>query len=174
MAVLCAAVCTAFSSLWIYAWGHFPESSWFKHFSCSYSRASWHVSCFSVSSNLHIRTPIINLAAFSFFYRSLRCCGKRWGVVTLPKKIDPSMNFITITNSYFILYHMTCLYLIFWINFRLVSEALQKMKGKIPEIASSHVSSRVLQVFNYLFFLNVYLFFLNASNYPCMFSSLMC
>ena len=29
---------------------------------------------------------------------------------------------------------------------RLVSEALQKMKGKIPEIASSHVSSRVVQV----------------------------
>ncbi|KAJ9699672.1 hypothetical protein PVL29_005507 [Vitis rotundifolia] len=28
---------------------------------------------------------------------------------------------------------------------RLVSEALQKMKGKIPEIAGSHVSSRVLQ-----------------------------
>ncbi|KAL6990025.1 hypothetical protein U1Q18_015777 [Sarracenia purpurea var. burkii] len=28
---------------------------------------------------------------------------------------------------------------------RLVSEGLQKMKGKIPEIASSHVSSRVLQ-----------------------------
>ncbi|XP_052189701.1 pumilio homolog 24 [Diospyros lotus] len=28
---------------------------------------------------------------------------------------------------------------------KLVSEALQKMKGKIPEIASSHVSSRVLQ-----------------------------
>lgn len=27
-----------------------------------------------------------------------------------------------------------------------MSEALQKMKGKIPEIASSHVSSRVLQV----------------------------
>lgn len=29
---------------------------------------------------------------------------------------------------------------------RLVTEALEKMKGKIPEIASSHVSSRVLQV----------------------------
>ncbi|GMP56979.1 hypothetical protein CsSME_00021254 [Camellia sinensis var. sinensis] len=28
---------------------------------------------------------------------------------------------------------------------KLVSEAIQKMKGKIPEIASSHVSSRVLQ-----------------------------
>lgn len=28
---------------------------------------------------------------------------------------------------------------------KLISEALQKMKGKIPEIASSHVSSRVLQ-----------------------------
>lgn len=28
----------------------------------------------------------------------------------------------------------------------LVTEALEKMKGKIPEIASSHVSSRVLQV----------------------------
>ncbi|KAL6186013.1 hypothetical protein ACLB2K_042135 [Fragaria x ananassa] len=30
-------------------------------------------------------------------------------------------------------------------RYNLVSEALQKMKGKIPEIASSHVSSRVLQ-----------------------------
>ncbi|XP_050373546.1 pumilio homolog 24 [Argentina anserina] len=30
-------------------------------------------------------------------------------------------------------------------RYKLVSEALQKMKGKIPEIASSHVSSRVLQ-----------------------------
>ncbi|KAJ0092038.1 hypothetical protein Patl1_24979 [Pistacia atlantica] len=29
---------------------------------------------------------------------------------------------------------------------KLISEALQKMKGKIPEIAGSHVSSRVLQV----------------------------
>lgn len=28
----------------------------------------------------------------------------------------------------------------------MISEALQKMKGKIPEIAGSHVSSRVLQV----------------------------
>ncbi|KAM5568884.1 pumilio [Rosa sericea] len=30
-------------------------------------------------------------------------------------------------------------------RYKLVSEALEKMKGKIPEIASSHVSSRVLQ-----------------------------
>ncbi|KAL7220760.1 hypothetical protein ACSBR2_013615 [Camellia fascicularis] len=30
-------------------------------------------------------------------------------------------------------------------RYKLVSEAIQKMKGKIPEIASSHVSSRVLQ-----------------------------
>lgn len=36
---------------------------------------------------------------------------------------------------------------------RLVSDALKKMKGKIPEIASSHVSSRVLQVLSSLFFL---------------------
>ncbi|KAK8705049.1 hypothetical protein V6N13_048658 [Hibiscus sabdariffa] len=28
---------------------------------------------------------------------------------------------------------------------KLITEALQKMKGKIPEIAGSHVSSRVLQ-----------------------------
>jgi len=29
---------------------------------------------------------------------------------------------------------------------RLISEAIRKMKGKVPEIAVSHVSSRVLQV----------------------------
>lgn len=34
---------------------------------------------------------------------------------------------------------------------RLITEALQKMKGKIPEIAGSHVSSRVLQVIFSLF-----------------------
>lgn len=34
----------------------------------------------------------------------------------------------------------------FFLLIRLISEALQKMKGKIPEIAGSHVSSRVLQV----------------------------
>lgn len=42
------------------------------------------------------------------------------------------------------------LIVLFWMFFflliRLISEALQKMKGKIPEIAGSHVSSRVLQV----------------------------
>ena len=32
------------------------------------------------------------------------------------------------------------------ISKRLVSDAVNKMKGKIPEIAGSHVSSRVLQV----------------------------
>jgi len=39
-------------------------------------------------------------------------------------------------------------------NFRLVTEALQKMKGKIPEIAGSHISSRILQVYElvYIFF----------------------
>lgn len=41
--------------------------------------------------------------------------------------------------------------LFLWVNIlfeclRLVSEALKKMQGKISEIASSHVSSRVLQV----------------------------
>lgn len=35
---------------------------------------------------------------------------------------------------------------------RLITEALQKMKGKIPEIAGSHVSSRVLQVVFSIFF----------------------
>lgn len=34
----------------------------------------------------------------------------------------------------------------------LVTEALEKMKGKIPEIAGSHVSSRVLQVYSCLIF----------------------
>jgi pumilio family protein 6 len=35
---------------------------------------------------------------------------------------------------------------------RIIAEAILKMKGKIPEIASSHVSSRVLQViFCFLF-----------------------
>lgn len=33
---------------------------------------------------------------------------------------------------------------------RFVTESLNKMKGKIPEIASSHVSSRVLQVSFYI------------------------
>lgn len=36
--------------------------------------------------------------------------------------------------------------------FRLITEAIQKMKGKIPEIACSHVSSRVLQVLFPCFF----------------------
>jgi hypothetical protein len=36
----------------------------------------------------------------------------------------------------------------------LVSEAIQKMKGKIPEIAGSHISSRVLQVSFWLFLCN--------------------
>lgn len=40
---------------------------------------------------------------------------------------------------------------------RLVTEALQKMKGKIPEIAGSHISSRVLQVYLF-FYLSFYLF----------------
>lgn len=35
---------------------------------------------------------------------------------------------------------------------RLISEALQKMKGKMHEIAGSHVSSRVLQVCVFFFF----------------------
>ncbi|KAJ0035556.1 hypothetical protein Pint_24442 [Pistacia integerrima] len=34
---------------------------------------------------------------------------------------------------------------------KLISEALQKMKGKIPEIAGSHVSSRVLQILSVMF-----------------------
>lgn len=35
---------------------------------------------------------------------------------------------------------------------RLITDALQKMKGKIPDIAGSHVSSRVLQVVFSFFF----------------------
>lgn len=39
-------------------------------------------------------------------------------------------------------------------NYRWISEALKKMKGKIPEIAGSHVSSRVLQVIFGVLFIN--------------------
>lgn len=41
--------------------------------------------------------------------------------------------------------------------FRLISEALQKMKGKTLEIASSHVSARVLQVSSSLVVVSIYI-----------------
>jgi len=44
---------------------------------------------------------------------------------------------VLIFYLYFELYH----------NVRLVTEALRKMKGKIHEIAGSHITSRVLQVY---------------------------
>lgn len=53
---------------------------------------------------------------------------------------------------------LICSHLLFSISIilRLVAEALQKMKGKIPEIAGSHISSRVLQVsFGFHFALGV-------------------
>jgi len=59
---------------------------------------------------------------------------------------------------YFILF-LIFIVLIFYLyfalqyNVRLVTEALTKMKGKIHEIAGSHVTSRVLQVYfiNFIF-----------------------
>lgn len=48
-----------------------------------------------------------------------------------------------------------------------MTEALQKMKGKIPEIAGSHVSSRVLQVFFLISFVVLSMF-----NFTTIYSSL--
>lgn len=66
----------------------------------------------------------------------------------LLKKTDQSM----LTGTNIMLCHPIWLFsfflkCFFLIVLRLITEALQKMKGKIPEIAGSHVSSRVLQVF---------------------------
>lgn len=60
----------------------------------------------------------------------------------------------------FIIACWTIFFFLTGINLRLVSEALLKMKGKIHEIAGSHVSSRVLQVILTSYFL-VYLYLSN-------------
>lgn len=62
---------------------------------------------------------------------------------------------------------------------RFVAEALQKMKGKIPEIAGSHISSRVLQVsfgIQFAMGMNLKLLFLfeEASTYSVSFTTDLC
>lgn len=104
--------------------------------------------------------------------RNLHLYGKRWGVEILLEKRDPSMCFAfarlmndSVTSCcltfYLFPYFLSTPFFFLCLELfkRLISEALQKMKGKIPEIAGSHVSSRVLQVFFFL------IFFLYAINF---------
>lgn len=90
-------------------------------------------------------------------HRSLHCYGKKWDVVTLGKKRDPSMcqslyySYMFIPSNIKEVIWLPSLDVKINVTFgfimwRFVTESLNKMKGKIPEIASSHVSSRVLQV----------------------------
>jgi len=97
---------------------------------------------------------IICLIGYLIAIRSLHVYGKRWDVTRLLKKTDPSMLLCIkdMKEIYFILF-LVFIVLIFYLyfelyhNVRLVTEALRKMKGKIHEIAGSHITSRVLQVY---------------------------
>ena len=62
---------------------------------------------------------------------------------TSTKSVNLPLSFINLFFFFFFFFNF-----LFSVSIilRLVSEAIQKMKGKIPEIAGSHISSRVLQV----------------------------
>lgn len=65
--------------------------------------------------------------------------------VSLRKKFREWYFFVNGMLKFFVVPIMSYFRLLY--DWRLVTEAVQKMKGKIPEIAGSHISSRVLQVY---------------------------
>lgn len=94
----------------------------------------WDYRAFSIGSQL-----------VYYMCRNLCIYGKRWDNITLLRRKEQSMLACSMKcwTSFWKPYHVAILTIVVD---RLISEALGKMKGKIHEIASSHVSSRVLQV----------------------------